>query len=96
MAECLLLQSHQYLIPHLVQSWLVDSLGVVVAVRRSVGCPSCFEWYAKGQTGEGEPGRFAEMGRVENPLVQGRTGSVAAASLESFLGRLILKDPELS
>ncbi len=50
----------------------------------------------KGQTGEGEPGRFAEIGRVENPLVQGRTGSVAAASLESFVGRVILKDPELS
>ncbi len=65
-------------------------------MKESVGCPSCFEWYAKGQTGEGEPGRFAEMGRVENPLVQGRTGSVAAASLESFVGRVILKDPELS
>lgn len=70
-------------------------MSVVVVVKES-GCPSCFEWYVKGQTGEGEPGRFAEMGRVENPLVQGRTGSVAAASLESFVGRVILKDPELS
>lgn len=96
MAECLLLQSHQYLIPHLVQSWPVGSLGVVVAVRGSVGCPSCSEWYEKRQTGEGEPGRFAEMGQVENPLAQGRTGSVAAASLESFVGRVFLKDPELS
>lgn len=95
MAECLLLQSHQYLIPQLVQSWLADSLGVVVAVKEPVGCPSCFEWYAKGQIAEGEPGCFDEKGRVENPLVQGRTGSVVAASLESFEDRIILKDPEL-
>lgn len=95
MVECLLLQSHQYLILQLVQSCLVDSLGVVVAVKEPVGCPSCFEWYEKGQIAEGEPGCFDEKGRVENPLVQGRTGSVAAASLESFADRVILKDPEL-
>lgn len=96
MAECLLLQSHQYLIPQLVQSWPADPLGVVVAVKEPVSCPSCFAWYAKGQIAEGEPGCFDEKGRVENPLVQERTGSVAAASLESFAGRIILKDPELS
>lgn len=36
------------------------------------------------------------MGQVENPLVQWWTGSVAAVSLESFAGMVILKDPELS
>lgn len=96
MAECLLHQCHQYPIPQLVQASPADSLGVVVAVKEPVGCPSCFEWYGKGQIAEGEPVCFDEKGQVENPLVQGRTGSVAAASLEFFAGRVILEDPELS
>lgn len=32
MAECLLLQGHYFPIPLFVQSWPVDSLGVVVVV----------------------------------------------------------------
>lgn len=95
--ECLLSQSRQHLMLQKVQSLPVDSLSVVVvAVKKPVGCPFCFEWYEKEQIAAGELERFAEIGQVENPLSQERAGSAAAASLVSFACRLILKDPELS
>lgn len=97
MAEHLLPPSHHYPIPQLVLSLTADPWSVVVvAVKEPVGCPSCFEGFEKGQTGEDELVRFVEIGRVENPLSQERTGSVSAASLVSFADMVILKDPELS